>query len=219
MRSARLMRRQHEDEDEGEEEAVQDLGQEEHRKSGTPRIRMMPAPMHDHARVERVEPGRLRPRLVDAGLEAEPLADRVGRRERQDRTPRRATRSRGRTRRASAAYGPASGFRDARPAPRPSMRIPAGKSVAPQATMMKNATTSVRMQPTMTSQRDELVLLRPDALLDDRRLQVELHPRRDRRADDPDDHEVPRASNSMRGWNVCLRTSVQTGFAKSADTM
>ena len=53
--------------------------------------------------------------------------------------------------------------------------------------MMNHATTSVKMQPTITSSAT-LVLPRGDPFLDDRRLQVELHPRRDRRADQADHH-------------------------------
>ena len=65
---------------------------------------------------------------------------------------------------------------------------PFAYSVAAQATMMNQATTSVKRQPRITSQREAPVLPRRDALFDDRRLQVELHPRRDRRADQADHH-------------------------------
>ena len=65
---------------------------------------------------------------------------------------------------------------------------PFAYSVAAQATMMNHATTSVKMQPRMTSHRDARYCCGRDALFDDRRLQVELHPRRDRRADERDDH-------------------------------
>ena len=53
-------------------------------KSGTPGNQDDAGADHDHAGVERVELRRLAPRLVHAGLEAEPLADGVGRGERQD---------------------------------------------------------------------------------------------------------------------------------------
>ena len=54
--------------------------------------------------------------------------------------------------------------------------------------MMNQATTAANRQPTITSQRDALYCRAVIALLHDRRLQVELHPRRDRRADQPDHH-------------------------------
>ena len=54
--------------------------------------------------------------------------------------------------------------------------------------MMNQATTSVKRQPRITSQRDARYCRARDAFLDDRRLQVELHPRRDGRADQADHH-------------------------------
>ena len=53
---------------------------------------------------------------------------------------------------------------------------------------MKKATTTVAVQPTMTSQKAILIVFDLDPFFDDRRLHVELHPGRDRRADDAQDH-------------------------------
>ena len=86
------------------------------------------------------------------------------------------------------AYSP-NGFSAERP-PRP-LLMSRGlyAQIAPaQATMMKNATTDVMMQPTITSMRDCDVLLGGNAFLHYRRLQIELHPRRDGGAHHADQH-------------------------------
>ncbi len=53
---------------------------------------------------------------------------------------------------------------------------------------MNQATMSVKMEPTMTSEARGFVLADADPLFDDGGLQVELHPRGDGGADDADGH-------------------------------
>ena len=74
---------------------------------------------------------------------------------------------------------------------------------------MKNAITSVTMQPKITSTAAEAVVAFRDALLDDGRLQVELHPWRDGGADQADDH---RRDSRGRGLNWGTMVSVERGF-------
>ena len=85
---------------------------------------------------------------------------------------------------------------------------------------MKTAITLVQTAPPIASACSRTQLLLADALLGDRALEVELHVRRDRRADHAH-HQQQRCAvaTSKVGVISALPTSPQSGWARKAETM
>src|ERR1035441_5330469 len=74
----------HEDEDEGQQDAVEHLGEQDHLDQREAGYQDDTGADHDQQGVQRVEDGRVFHPLVDAGLEAEAFADGIGGGQRQD---------------------------------------------------------------------------------------------------------------------------------------
>ena len=157
--------------------------------TGTPGITATIVRDRDHRRDHAHEDGRLVAPAADALLEAERLGDHVGGRDRQDRAGEQAGAEQADPEQQLGVLAGERLERLAASAAEPIVWMPCEYSVAPVAMMMKAAIRLAKIAPD-----DRLALLARElvlahAALDHRRLQVELHVGRDRRAGGRDEQQ------------------------------